>query len=193
MEILPTHNARDNALHQRMYGHYRPELFGKSISLEQKALEDGKKISDKIWDYATEKARGLLKYDDKIEELEPLVWQAKMEMANRKIGKGAPLPEGVTTDMFENRVKILDSMLGELKKRKDDYIKNIVYTQKEQVNKVYTLKRAKKMADKLFRQQIFVSTTKFLAVDGPGQMTQALSDLVELLFHDVLQNRREKE
>ncbi len=144
METLPTHNALDNARHRRMYSHYRPELFGKSIPLEQKAFEKGKELSNKIWDAAAEKARDLLKYDDKIEELEPLVWKAKMDMADRKIGRGDQLPEGVTIDMFENRVKILDSMVGELRKRKDDYIKNIVYTQKEQVNKVYTLKKSKK-------------------------------------------------
>ena len=66
----------------------------------------------------------------------------------------------------------------------------MVYTHKEQVNKVYQFERAEKMADKQFLRQLAVATTKFLAVDGPGQITQALNDLVSLLFDDICKPKR---
>lgn len=194
MDILPTSNALDNPLHRRAYRgdwhKYGP--LGKPALPERKALEIGQIMTSEIWDSTAKKAKDLLKYDDKIEQLVPIAWEARLDLLKRKAGEGDPLPAGVTIEMLESRVKLLDTMVGEMRKRREDFMKHIVYTEKEQVNKIYSLLQSERMADKLFRQQILVATTRFLVADV-YQITQALSDLVHLLFHDVLQNRREKD
>ncbi len=117
MDVPRMYNALDNAKHRHMYGdrrRYGP--FLKPASLEQKAIELGSIVTREIWDSSAKKAKYLLKYDDKIEELEPIVWEAKLDLVKRKMGEGNPLPEGVTIEMLESRVKILDTMVGELRK-----------------------------------------------------------------------------
>jgi hypothetical protein len=218
MDIIPTpRNALDNALHRYMYGNHGRGLSGKQdkaikvghemdgdhgsglsgkhVHLEDKAIKVGHEMAGNLWDAADRKSDELSGIKQLIEEYRPLYTGAVNYVTSQLEGKGKTKEE-TEKQINERRDMLADSFALEFKEMmtmKKFYMKEIAYTYKEQVNKVYMLERAEKMADKQFLRQLAVATTKFLAVDGPGQITQALNDLVSLLFNDVVQNRREKD
>ncbi len=197
MDIPIRRNALDDALrkYNAMYGDHGRGLSGKHVPLADKAIKVGHEMANKLWDEADKKSDELLGIKQLIEEYKPLYEGAEDYVVKNKLA-GQLTEKEIKLRLDARRQALANSFaveFAERAKEKKFYIKEMVYTHKEQVNKVYTLERAEKMADKQFLRQLAVATTKFLAVDGPGQITQALNDLVSLLFNDVVQNRREKD
>ena len=173
---IPTpRNALDNALHRYMYGDHGRGLSGKHVHLEDKAIKEGHEMAGNLWDAADRKLNELLGINQLIEKYGPLYEGAeeyvKRELSKDPANKGIDIKERLAnrrTYLAEEFTKRLKGMEITSEKRISS-LKEIVYTYKEQVNKVYMLERAEKMADKQFLRQLAVATTKFLAVDGPGQ------------------------
>jgi hypothetical protein len=159
-------------------------------SLEQQALKIGEIVTNEIMEMTGRKVEALGGFEKLLNHYRPLYQQAEKDVLHAL--EGGPLPQGITLEALEKKRKLFADKLAEIAKKQSDDIAKIAYISKDQYNKTFGILSAKRMMRKLFRQQVFVATTKFLMADLDN-ITQSLTHIMNLLFDDVLQNRREKD